>query len=366
MTAASGGDEGRGEANARAAGRRVTRRERLLRKVSRNVRATKAIAWTARSSERAFLAHIVPIRRCNIACGYCNEHDRQSAPVPLATLERWLDKLQALGASFVTCSGGEPLLHPDIVAVIAGIRRRQMIPGLITNGFLLSPERIRALNQAGLDYLQVSIDNLEPDAVSKKSLRLLERQLQWLADYAEFDVNINSVLGGGTARPDDVRAITARARELGFASSLGVIHDETGRLKPLGEAERVVWNESLGRTGGWQILRNFYSGLTGFQERLIEGKPNEWRCRAGARYLYVAEDGLVSLCSQQRGYPGIPLEEYSVADIRREFASVKPCAPYCTIACSHRVATLDAWLDWFGARRAPSKGRLRQGEGSPA
>ena len=66
---------------------------------------------------------------------------------------------------------------------------------LITNGLLLSPERIQALNRAGLDYLQISIDNLQPDATSKKSLRVLDRKLEWLAEYAEFGVTINSVLG---------------------------------------------------------------------------------------------------------------------------------------------------------------------------
>ena len=54
-----------------------------------------------------------------------------------------------------------------------------------------------------------------------------------------------------------------------------------------------------------------YSGIRGFQDNLADGKPNEWRCRAGARYLYVCENGLVHYCSQQRGYPGMPLETYT-------------------------------------------------------
>ena len=52
----------------------------------------------------------------------------------------------------------------------------------------------------------------------------------------------------------------------------------------------------------------------------------------GARYLYICEDGLVHYCSQQRGYPGIPLEQYGVEDIRREYLTEKPCAPHCTIS----------------------------------
>jgi len=78
-----------------------------------------------------------------------------------------------------------------------------------------------------------------------------------------------------------------------------------------------------------------------FQQNLARGEPNDWHCSAGARYLYVCEDGLVHWCSQQRGYPGIPLERYGVEDLDRELQTTKSCAPYCTVSCVHRVALLD-------------------------
>jgi hypothetical protein len=96
-------------------------------------------------------------------------------------------------------------------------------------------------------------------------------------------------------------------------------------------------------SGPWQVFKNLYSGIRSFQDNLADGQPNEWRCRAGARYLYVCEEGLVHYCSQQRGYPGVPLESYTVADIRREFSTPKSCAPYCTVGCVHRVSTMDFW-----------------------
>jgi hypothetical protein len=51
----------------------------------------------------------------------------------------------------------------------------------------------------------------------------------------------------------------------------------------------------------------------------------------------------VHYCSQQRGYPGIPLEKYTSADIRREFYTEKSCAPHCTVSCVHQVSVVDAW-----------------------
>ncbi len=95
--------------------------------------------------------------------------------------------------------------------------------------------------------------------------------------------------------------------------------------------------------GGRQVLKNLYSGIRRFQTNLADGQPNEWQCRAGARYFYVCEDGLVHWCSQQRGCPGIPLSAYTVEDIRREFLAPKWCAPMCTVGCVHRVSTMDYW-----------------------
>jgi len=57
--------------------------------------------------------------------------------------------------------------------------------------------------------------------------------------------------------------------------------------------------------------------------------------------LYVCEDGLVHYCSQQRGYPGIPLDQYTPEDLEREYHAVKSCARYCTIGCVHRVSVID-------------------------
>ena len=111
-----------------------------------------------------------------------------------------------LGTAVVTISGGEPLLHPDLDAIIARMRKNGILSGMITNGYLLTAERIERLNRAGLEYLQISIDNAMPDEVSKKSLKVLDQKLKLLAEHAVFQVNINSVLGSGVKNPEDALA----------------------------------------------------------------------------------------------------------------------------------------------------------------
>ena len=176
---------------------------------------------------------------------------------------------------------------------------------MITNGYLLTPQRIEHLNRAGLDHLQISIDNVQPDEVSKKSLKVLDRKLQMLARYAIFQVNINSVLGSPVRHPEDALAVARRALELGFTSTVGILHDHDGQLQPLGEHQQELFAQIM------QMGKRSYARFNQFQKNISHGMANDWRCRAGSRYLYICEDGLVHYCSQQRGFPAIPLEKYT-------------------------------------------------------
>ena len=195
------------------------------------------------SADHPILAHIIPMRRCNLACAYCNEYDDSSKPVPLEVMYGRIDRLAELGTTIITISGGEPLLHPDLDLIVARMRKHRMIAGMITNGYLLTADRIQRLNRAGLEHLQISIDNVMPDDVSKKSLKVLDKKLQLLAEHADFHVNINSVVGGGVRNPKDALAVGNRAVELGFTSTVGIIHDGGGQLQPLKPEERAVYME---------------------------------------------------------------------------------------------------------------------------
>jgi len=253
------------------------RLRRRVKSVSRSIRSTREIFRGLLSSDHPLLAHIIPIRRCNLACEYCNEYDDFSKPVRTEDMFRRVDKLAELGTSIITISGGEPLLHPELDAIIRRIRKHGMIAGLITNGYLLVPERIQRLNRAGLEWLQISIDNVIPDEVSKKSLKVLDKKLEMLAEFAEFHVNINSVVGGGVRNPQDALTIGKRALALGFSSTVGIIHDGDGQLQPLADEERRIYHEMKA------LEKRSFTRINAFQDNIAQGRPNQWRCRAGAR-----------------------------------------------------------------------------------
>jgi len=312
---------------------------RDVRALNRRVREWRMILKGLYSTAHPVMAHIIPIRRCNLACTYCNEYDDFSKPVAVDVMIGRLNHLAALGTTIITFSGGEPLLHPELDRLIAHVRSLGIIAGMITNGYLLTPQRVEQLNAAGLDHMQISIDNVMPDDVSKKSLKVLDKKLQILAEYALFHVNINSVLGGGIHNPEDALTVGRRALELGFTSTVGIIHDHAGQLKPIADRERDVFLAMK------SFEKKNFSQINGFQDDIAHGRASNWRCRAGARYLYVCEDGLVHYCSQQRGFPAKPLAEYSLADVRREYLTQKGCAPFCTVSCVHQISYMDFWRD---------------------
>src|SRR3954449_6947059 len=251
-------------------------RQKLI-SAKRRIRELRMIAKGIVSTDHPVMAHIIPMRRCNLSCTYCNEYDEVSKPVPIETMKARIDDLARLGTTIVTISGGEPLLHPELDELIRHMRNRNIITGMITNGYLLTADRIQRLNRAGLDHMQISIDNVMPDDVSKKSLKVLDKKLQLLSEHAEFHVNINSVVGGGIHNPQDALTVSTRAIELGFTSTVGIIHDGDGQLRPLRDEEIAVYEEIM------KFEKKNYSQFNHFQKNIAYGKPNEWRCRSGAR-----------------------------------------------------------------------------------
>jgi MoaA/NifB/PqqE/SkfB family radical SAM enzyme len=300
-------------------------------------REVKLVAQALKNPKHPVFAHMVVTRRCNLACTYCSEFDTHSKPVPTEEMFARVDRLAELGTTAITLTGGETLLHQDLEEIVRRIRSHGIMALMVTNAYLLTKERIQKLNEVGLDRMQVSVDNVLPDNVSKKSLKLLDPKLRWLSELAEFQVHVHSVVGAGVDKPGDALTIARRCAELGLGSSQGIVHDETGRLQELQNGTREVLAD----------IEKFSKPLFSFarhnpwRKNLLEGKPNDWHCPAGGRHLYICEDGLVHWCMAQRGYPAIPLARYSQADIDRETKSKKPCAPYCTVFCVHRVALLD-------------------------
>lgn len=285
---------------------------------------------------RPIIAHLVVTRRCNLSCGYCFEYDKVSPPVPLELLRERVDHLARLRAVFVTLTGGEPLLHPDIAELVAHIRARGMTPVMNSNGFLLTRERIAALGEAGLYALQISIDNVTPNDTSVKSLRPLLPKLRAIAELASFRVRVNTVLGSGP--PEETLEVARAVLALGFEAKCSLMRAADGTPVPLDDRARAVYAEieRLGRRSSFYLSEDF-------QARLLRDGEVDWKCRAGARFFHVCEKGLVHLCAPRTGDPGVPLAEYREEHLRAAFRAAKPCTARCPVAYAHQASRLDVW-----------------------
>lgn len=281
------------------------------------------------------LVQLVVVRRCNLACSYCNEFDKVSPPVPTEMLKERIGHIRRLGAFSVEFTGGEPLLHPDLPELIRHAKREGICRvRLISNAFLLDEAKVEAFNAAGLDHLQVSVDGIEPNDVTIKALKPLQPKLEMLARTAKFKVSLSGVIGSSVA--DDAMEVVRFAKAQGFRPRVLLIHGRDGAFE-LGPDKRALY-----RQVGEAIGRRFTEAHD-YRSRLLAGKPAPFKCRAGSRILYVDEFGVARWCSQQRERFGIRIAEYTEADLRRQFLTQKGCEANCTIGCARTSSALDEW-----------------------
>ena len=251
-----------------------------------------------------FLTQMVVIRRCNLSCGYCSEYDKTSDPVPVQVLEDRLRKLKELGTFGISLTGGEPTLHPELPRLIRTCRELRFYrTGMITNGFLLRPELIETLNQAGLQKMQISIDGVHANETTQKVLNNLKKRLQWLRDHARFQVVVSSVIGA--CPPEEAEEVVSFALKMGFAARVLLVHDEHGQVK-LNSEELRSFRNVVG------MLPRRWREPSDYRERLIRQGSAPFKCRAGSRYLYIDEYGMVNWCSQTRTVWSKPLMGYTL------------------------------------------------------
>jgi MoaA/NifB/PqqE/SkfB family radical SAM enzyme len=289
-----------------------------------------------------FLAQLVTIRRCNLSCGYCNEFDDRSPPVAYEALVERIDALKRLGTFSLELTGGEPLLHPRIFDVVAAARARRFHKVMmISNGFLLNEARVEGLNQAGLQALQISVDGVQPNATTVKTLKPLRSKLEVLAKHARFPVTLSAVVGA--APIEEVLEVVAFAKQVGFRPRVLVLHG--------GDGQAAAGDETLAALDlvGRAIGRRFKDAKD-YRARLAREGTAPFKCRAGSRYLYVDEHGVVHWCSQTRSTFGVPLEKYDHAELRRQFDTPKPCSGSCTVGCARTNSAFDEWRAQAGAK----------------
>ena len=295
-------------------------------------------------------AQLIVTRRCNLSCGYCSEYDNVSEPVPFDILKERIDALHRLGSINITLLGGEPLIHPEIAGIVRYAGRKSNV-SIVTNGFLLRNGIIESLNEAGLNNLTVSIDTLQADPARyiQKSFRSLKTRLERLRNLAKFDVHVTAVLCESSTA--DFRQLMDEIEVFGFRMSVNLIHNHKGYITIQGQPYVDLY-EDFYRNGKPFTFLDYEYG-----KKLLNGETPEWKCRAGARYMYVDEHGDVQLCASQLGRLGKPLLEYTKADLNANAKTLKGCEEGCSVGCAFRCSLVDDDKPAF--LKAVARGALR-------
>ncbi len=306
----------------------------MNKSVKENV--SKRVRFFNRIRYAPWFSQLVIIRRCNLSCTYCNEFDQSSSPVELTTLKGRLQKLKSLGTYAINLTGGEPTLHPDLPELIRYCREdlKFFRTSMISNGFLLKEELIEKLNRAGLQDMQISIDGVQPNETTVKVLKSLEKRLELLKKHAKFNVVVSAVVG--SCPPEESFTVIQHAKSMGFKPRVLLIHDQEGQVQLSEEQLKVFYKIK-------KLIPKGFPEFTDYRETMIEQGKAPFKCRAGSRYLYVDEAGLVSWCSQTRSVFSKPLMDYGLVDLRREFYSYKSCQDHCTLGCVRAASSVDGW-----------------------
>ncbi len=291
---------------------------------------------------RPMYAQVIVTDDCNLSCSYCDEYTPGAPIIPLEEMKRRIDKLDELGVQVYDLLGGETLLHPEIAALVAHIKSKRggsNLATIISNGFLLSKKIIRDLSDAGLDFMQVSVDSIDPSKASQKSLKSVMPRLKLLAEEARFKVEVQTVLNEETL--ESYEMFRAMAKDLPFAFGFSIQHGPGGKISIRGRK----YLDILGRYGVFDGV-NFYGEH--LKEMLGGDFSRPWKCLAGFKFLYVNSEGVVQRCAQRRNSM-VPLETMGLAELRQSNRH-KACEAGCSLGCVRMVShTLGEPLKTLGA-----------------
>ncbi len=269
--------------------------------------------------------------RCPLRCVYCSnplELERHRRELDAETWLRVFAEAEELGVVQVSLTGGEPCVRGDLEEIVAGARRLDLYTNLATSGVPLPRARLERLREAGLDNVQISIQDVAADASDEiAGLASFERKLEAARTAKEigFPLTLNFVLHRGNLRR--VAEIIALAEsldadrlELANSQYVGWALLNRAVLLPtreqLDEARRVAAAARERLKGRMEVLFVTPDYYSQFPKACMDG----W----GRRFILISPDGLALPCHAAHTIPGISFEnvrDRALGDIWRSSPS---------------------------------------------
>jgi MoaA/NifB/PqqE/SkfB family radical SAM enzyme len=282
---------------------------------------------------RPWAAHLYVTEQCNLDCHYCNEYDNSIPHPALADLKKWIDHVRTLGVTRLGLQGGEPLKHPQLVELIRYAKSLGYAPlSISTNGFLLTRELLAALEEAGLDKLQISVDRMTPIASTRKSMKSILPKLDWFKD-SKVKLQVAGVLFNETI--GEMAEVIDTCLDRGIPAHARVVHDDLVHKRILRDPSagepllRFIEKQEQLKRNGEKIHTSW--NLFAYEKKMLRQEPMEWTCIAGYKYFFVSSRGKFWPCSQVR-------TERDILSITREdllsYNHKKSCQAKCGVYCT--------------------------------
>lgn len=159
-------------------------------------------------------------KSCNFKCIHCYENAGKKADDELTTDEiiDGIDKLSRLGVASIAFSGGEPTTHPGIIDLIKHASEDGMYVSMATNGFKTAKiERAKEFADAGLEFVQISLDGLNPETHDKFRgvPNSWNRAVQSIKNFLELGVFVEVSTTVTQENYDEIPRMIDFMRELG-------------------------------------------------------------------------------------------------------------------------------------------------------
>lgn len=304
--------------------------------------------------------------RCNARCRFCSfpqvaPADRVMADA--ARLHEGLTALQQGGIQYLCLTGGEPLLHPSLLSVLARARELQIKTILCTNGSLLTPSYLRELGHTGLETLIISIDAPTPaQHDDHRGLPGLTEHIREMVPVMR-EVGLHPVASVTMSRlVNDLGEMMRFLEQLGFRRVTFSYPITRLHSSYLGFADHYSVDFTTGELHRWfaQIkemkgksplhILNPRLSLSDLQ-RQLEHRPARFPCLAGYKYFFVDWHLQVYRCHYLAEPMGALPEIHRLTRIRDGCAA-------CTIDCYRDPSV----YQYLAVSVADSLTLLRQGK----
>lgn len=254
------------------------------------------------------LVNLEVTRTCNARCDFCRYWTTRAE----TRLDDYTPVIRRLNPAAVAVTGGEPFMRRDLQHIVAGLRQGcpWIYLSLITNGALLTVPRARAVWDAGLDQLGVSLDFLDErhdrarvvPGLTRRLLDLLPR----LRDAGLDFLSVNTVITHDNLDhvPDVVRWALGHGLQVVISAYTPIKSGSTAHVVGEDELPRVQqlvnWLLALKKSGADIASSSYY--LSRIPSYFRDGVGG---CLAGRRFLTVSPAGEIQRCSEspvQCGY----------------------------------------------------------------